>query len=1086
MNYVISGILFLASLTCAVAEVFNWKAATTGDWSSTGNWVDGVVPGADAEVVITNPGSVAILSGSTPALQSVLVKGTLIFTNWDTTLNAASVIVTNGGQVTHYLNTDSNAPWVPNNRVVISCSNLTVHAGGFINTDGKGYTVEGVGKPSYGPGAGSGYASGAGHGGAGGMTLDSESVFRISQVYGDPFTPTNPGSAGGNHQSNGLGGNGGGAIVITATGEVRVDGTISANGANYVPSYGAGGAGGSVLILCNTLAGSGAIKARGGAGVISGATGAHGGGGRISLRYSAAQSNVVDQPLVLLDAGMPTTTPSYASDMGTIWLPDTLLMRESLTNLNGQVFGFNAWSPGRIAATNNRVRFQEDGFQLRVTNGILVSGANGSLEFGRGRMVGSRLYSSASNGPCAVETGGDLVLTNGGTMRLFSTATNGLDYAATLSITGQLAVCTNGTLFLFSDPTNGGSALVRCGRVTVLAGGLIEADGKGYGNIGLLAGGTTYTNMGVGPGFWGPNSGGSHGGGGSVAGGTIGQTVHYEDVLSNLYGSTTNPIAAGSTGGRHLNTHARVGNDGGGVVRIETTGSVFVAGIISANGWDATGDYDGAGAGGSVNIRCRTLAGNGVVRANGGSAKSTQYGGGGGGGRIAVSYATGDQSALGPQGLSFSARPGTHPAGSYQNCVGDVGSLWFPDNFFLASPLLHSGEWCVEDFTEWAVGSLTVSNQWFRFGQPNFALTVTNSLTVVGTTSLWHRLELSNGWVTCGQLEARRGRVGLLRSAQGGSRLTCTGEVLVNRGWVGVVSGGTNVMLESGSLVLTNSGLLLVEAAATNPAVADQGGLVRVAGLTTIATGSFVRPLCHGINGGAVKFILGDLKVDAFGGFDATAAGYGERGNTNANRGTGPGRGLDYGGGGHGALGGSAAGIYGQVYGLTNAPIAAGSSGGKHTSFWRPYNHGGGVIRIQAQRVTLDGTLKADGGNTGGQSYGGGGSGGSILLQARMFAGGSGTLSVRGGNGSTDASEAGGAGGRVALWLGGFSDQDEETLLAGQMTAKTAFSTNWNVLVGTAVLEGGKNSTATPRPGGTGTFVALTKPFYTGTLMLVR
>jgi hypothetical protein len=65
-------------------------------------------------------------------------------------------------------------------------------------------------------------------------------------------------------------------------------------------------------------------------------------------------------------------------------------------------------------------------------------------------------------------------------------------------------------------------------------------------------------------------------------------------------------------------------------------------GYISANGADgiipgASRD-PGGGSGGGINIRCSALAGNGVIRANGGSG-DVGAGGGGGGGRIAI-YAT--------------------------------------------------------------------------------------------------------------------------------------------------------------------------------------------------------------------------------------------------------------------------------------------------------------------------------------------------------------------------------------------------------------------------------------------------------------
>lgn len=1073
-------IILVVMAVTAQAGTKNWKTATTGNWSTVASWVENALPIAGDDVIITNAGAAAILSTSTPLLNSVLVKGSITFTNWDSTLKAVTVTVLSGGQITHYINTATNAPWTPTSRVVIECTNLAVEVNGAINADSKGYTGD-KNRGGYGPGGQSvAWAYGGGYGGAGGLSSVG-SAFTSGQVYGDPFTPTNPGSAGAGHTSY-AGGNGGGAIFVTATGEARVDGTVSANGGNYTPTYGSGGSGGSVLLVCGTFTGSGSVGARGGTASSAGGTG---GGGRISIRYGAAQGNLVSQPLALLDASAPQSS-AYNGDLGTIWLPDTLLMRESLGNLNGQIFGFGAWSPSRIACTNSRVRFVQDGFQLRVTNSILISGATGSVEVGSARFMYNRLYSTVSNTPVIVEAGGDLILTNSGAFRLFSMATNASpDYGALLSVTGQVAVYSNAALSLYSEITNGGSALVRAGAVRVDAFGRIEADGKGYGNLGPYVGSPIVS---VGPGGGLRNSGGSHGGGGNLSSYAASQTLLAGDIQTNTYGSVTNPLTAGSTGGRNPASTGVIGNDGGGVVRIETTGRVYVAGTISANGAaNGSGTYEGGGAGGSVNIRCRILEGSiGVVRANGGEG-GVNSPANGGGGRIAVWYDPVAQAQLPAPDVSFSAVGGVLGSGN----AGDVGSLFFPDNRFLTTPLRHSGEWRVAGVTSWAVDSLLVSNQWFRFPAPGFALTVTNTLTVIGTNSLWHRLELSNGGVACGRLEARNGRLNLMRTDNGGSRLSCTGDMVVDSGWVNVISGSTNVMLESTGLTLTNSGWLQVEAAATNPAVADQGGLVRVIGSTVIGPGCWVRPLAHGVTGGSVKMIFDTLTVAAGGGFDASAAGFREMGNFSTNFGTGPGRGRDYGGAGYGGAGGlpgsvTAVNTNGLPYGLANAPIGAGSAGGKHSTNWRPYNWGGGVVRIRADRMTLAGTINADGGGTQVASGGGGGAGGGILVWSKTFSGASGTISARGGHADSNASGAGGGGGRIALWVGAFTDQDEQALLAGQGVSRMTSSTTWSGLLGTVILAGGTNGTVTPRQGDSGTFVALVKSASSGTLILVK
>jgi hypothetical protein len=389
--------------------------------------------------------------------------------------------------------------------------------------------------------------------------------------------------------------------------------------------------------------------------------------------------------------------------------------------------------------------------------------------------------------------------------------------------------------------------------------------------------------------------------------------------------------------------------------------------------------------------------------------------------------------------------------------------------------------------TGWALDSLLVSNQWFRFPEPNFTLTVTNALTVVGTTSLWHRLELSNGWIACGSSDLRSGRIGLSRTAEGGSRFSSTGEVRVNRGWLGLVSGGTNSVLEALKLSVTNSGVFQVEAAATNPAVADHGGLVRV-DMLEIGPGAAVRPYAHPTNGGAVSFIVGQLRIAPGGALDASAAGFREMGNFNANLGTGPGRGNDYGGAGYGGPGGTPQfGTSGGIYGLTNAPVMSGSAGGKHGTSWRQSNWGGGVVRVKADKTVLEGAIRADGGGVGVQYGGGGGSGGSILLWTTVLQAAPGTLSARGGDGISGVSEAGGGGGRIALWLGGMTDSDAQNLMANVPVPGASATTNWAGLVGSVNLSGGTNAAVAARKGGTGSFVALSRPLPSvGTLMMIR
>jgi hypothetical protein len=97
------------------------------------------------------------------------------------------------------------------------------------------------------------------------------------------------------------------------------------------------------------------------------------------------------------------------------------------------------------------------------------------------------------------------------------------------------------------------------------------------------------------------------------------------------YGVATNPESAGSGGGIYENQ--LYSGAGGGIIRLSVSGTLLVDGRISAAGLGALSPNFGGGAGGSIYLTAGTLAGAGVISANGGAGGG--LGGGGGGGRIA-------------------------------------------------------------------------------------------------------------------------------------------------------------------------------------------------------------------------------------------------------------------------------------------------------------------------------------------------------------------------------------------------------------------------------------------------------------------
>ncbi|MBI4655140.1 MAG: 30S ribosomal protein S8 [Elusimicrobia bacterium] len=166
--------------------------------------------------------------------------------------------------------------------------NLIVEAGGKIDANGKGYPWGG------GPGRGvhvEQAGSGGGYGGNGGNGYWRKTAIG-GKVYGSIMEPGDMGSGGGYGGDDewSPGGSGGGLLKIKVSGELRLDGVISANGTNGRASYidaGAGGSGGGIYITANKITGSGEITSNGGAGSRGGsAVGGGGGGGRIALYYA--------------------------------------------------------------------------------------------------------------------------------------------------------------------------------------------------------------------------------------------------------------------------------------------------------------------------------------------------------------------------------------------------------------------------------------------------------------------------------------------------------------------------------------------------------------------------------------------------------------------------------------------------------------------------------------------------------------------------------------------------------------------------------------------------------------------------------
>jgi hypothetical protein len=157
------------------------------------------------------------------------------------------------------------------------------------------------------------------------------------------------------------------------------------------------------------------------------------------------------------------------------------------------------------------------------------------------------------------------------------------------------------------------------------------------------------------------------------------------------------------------------------------------------------------------------------------------------------------------------------------------------------------------------------------------------------------------------------------------------------------------------------------------------------------------------INGSGRILATGDVTVGANSSWSTFGMGFGAN--------SGPGAGSECGSGGsYGGLGGGAG--NGTTYGSSTQPVDKGSGGN-----WCGDNgpgSGGGAIRLKSGGIMrIDGPLTSNGRNSP-SSYGGGGSGGSIWLEAGTLKG---SAPITADGGCSGCCGGGGGGGRIAIYF---------------------------------------------------------------------
>jgi len=469
--------------------------------------------------------------------------------------------------------------------------------------------------------------------------------------------------------------------------------------------------------------------------------------------------------------------------------------------------------------------------------------------------------------------------------------------------------------------------------VNVTLNGTINVQEKGYGNTG------GYDNRGYGPGASTLERGAA-----SHAGRTYGYRAH-----TFTYGSLTEPTDPGSGG---AGNYGGTGRPGGGVVRIDATGTVTVNGTINANGGDCSGQGGGA-SGGSVWITCNVLAGeSGAIRAQGGNAPSH---GGGGGGRVAVHVNPTAQAAASRPDVNLSARRGLGTGtGTGNNSPGQHGTVYITSPELISvTPVNAYGYYFGLPEWNFTFDSWTVTDSDFIF-PTNLTLTVANDIV------------LDNVWLDFDPLATRSAPLGL--------------------------------DLNAGNLTIQNNSRVYVYAGTTNGTANAYGATVSVTGTLAVADGSILYPRAHPFDGSAIYFAVSNFTVSADSAIDADSRGFAS--------GYGRGRGTGRGGAGHGGVGGTESTpshVGGPVYGDPDAPIEPGSGSNNRA--------GGGGLWLEAQdTVTFDGLVTLRG--AAGSNNNGAGAGGAVYILCRRIQGAG---SIDAGGGNTSGSSGGGGGGRVAV-----------------------------------------------------------------------
>ena len=1020
--------------------------------------------GQNPQLIIDNGGRL----GTNTLVQAasgtdLIVRGGAIASSSSSVSFGSLILNSNGWLAPSY------GTYTPSGPVYFSFSgNATIQSGAGIVADLAGYTT------SQGSGTGRVYSigstnfgGGAGHGGYGGASFGNLALG--GNTYDNPAAPRTVGSGGGGSLPNAPGGAGGGAIQISVTGTLEIDGTISANAGNGSGTWGGGGAGGAIALSAATISGFGLITANGGGGA-----GGLGGGGAGGMIYISCNNNSFSGTMTAYGGSGPSwggagtvitqvsgqnfkLTLDNAGNSGATTPLSSYSGSTDLTLRNGAMaLATSGASLGNVRVSSNAwlVASNYSGGSSQLTLNSLTIDAGGGITadgFGYGPNAGSgsgRSSGSYSSYPCSgagnAGVGGNSVsnLALGGSAYANDSSPNGtgsgggsyLPYSVggsggggfSLTVTGALEVngviSANGGNGFGSGGGGGSGGSFRITAETLSGSGVIRANGgNGAGSVGGGGGGGC---IGIFPGvnqFAGAIT--AYGGGGAIWGGagtvyiqTTGQSQTTQLLVDN--GGPTGAL----TPLQSISSLATITLRNGATAYAPSSSQSFGSLVIASNGWLVPNTVGSS-------LQSLTFSGSATIQAGGG-----------------IIYDKAGFTGSGSGAGHFSPTSPFYPCGGGAN-VGNGGNS--------VSNLAAGGNAYSVQVGQYSPGSAGGAYNSLSTGGAGggaLSLTVTGLLQVDGTISAngGNGFGMGGGGGAGGSLRLTAGTLGGAGSirANGGNGVDSIGGgggggaigiyptanvfagIISAYGGSGANPGGAgSVLIQTGAqqaspqIIFDNGG----QAGAQTPLFSSPGATVvlRNGASAYLQVGQSLANLTINSNSwlaanpsqdGALSLTAsGNVTVAAGGGILADGAG--QRPGLGAAAGKSSSQNPFYpcGGGGYGGVGGmgnAASALGGGSTASVTSPLTAGAGGGNYTPY-SPGGSGGGVIHL-----TVTGTLDAEGrisanGLNGGGTGGGGGSGGSVLLSVGTLTG-NGSVTANGGNGA-DGVGGGGGGGRIAV-----------------------------------------------------------------------